>query len=286
MRRLLGLGSKAAGLSLLCLFCTSGIRAQQPSLEVSPRFTLASASVEDLVAAEPPVMRPQPAEIIERFIATEASFRESFRNYTFMRDVVLQTIGAAGEVTGEYIRNSQFVLDDRGGRVERVLFHPKSTIKEMKITKEDIQDLAGAQLFGFEFSDVSRYNIAYAGLETIDLRETYAIDVRPKQAANPMRMSERFFIGRIWVDSRSFQIIRLRGVAVPQGKQRFPTFETVRAKSDVSETLFPSSTLADEILRFPARDVHYRVVVKYHSYKRFASKVTIVEIDQPASELQ
>jgi hypothetical protein len=37
-------------------------------------------------------------------------------------------------------------------------------------------------------------------------------------------------------------------------------------------------------LRFPNRDVHYRINVKYYDYKRFASKVTVTELDPSASE--
>jgi hypothetical protein len=186
-----------------------------------------------------------------------------------------------GKITGEYIRNSQFVLDDRGARVERVLYHPKSTIREMKITKEDIQDLACAQLFGFEMTEMSRYYLAYVGKETVNSRQTYVIDLSPKQTPDPRRMRERFFVGRIWIDALSFQIVKMRGVAMPQGKQRFPDFETMRAQLEGIDFLIPTSTFADEMLHFPNRDVHYKVIVKYYAYKRFASKVSIVEIDQP-----
>jgi hypothetical protein len=58
-------------------------------------------------------------------------------------------------------------------------------------------------------------------------------------------------------------------------------FETSR--SLVAEALvFPNLTTADETLHFPARDVHYRINVRYYDYKRFAGKVTITEMDVPA----
>ena len=221
---------------------------------------------------EPPVMM-SPSFILKRF-------RELMRQYTFRRDVSLQTINAEGEISGEYIRNSQFVLDDHGSRVERVLYHPKSTINEMKITKEDIQDLACAQLFGFEITDLSRYNLAFKGQEEIDSRTTFIIDASPKEHPDPRRMRERFFVGRIWIDALSFQIVRMHGNALPEGKQRFPTFSTSRERLAGSDTLFPVSTIADDILHFRKRSVHYKVMVRYYAYKRFASKVSIVEIEK------
>lgn len=269
-------------LILFFLLCMSKVYAQETTLELAQRLMPASLApnISLLGEDEPPVML-MPSEILKRFVETEARFREVMRQYTFRREVTLQTIGSDGQVTGEYLRNSQFVLDDRGNRVERVLYHPKSTIREMKITREDIQDLAGAQLFGVEITDLNRYNITYVKEEIIDSLLTYKLDVNPKRAPDPHRMGERFFAGHIWIDALTFQIVKIRGIALPQGKQRFPTFETRRVRLVESGFFFPDSTFADEILRFPNQDVHYKVKVRYYAYKRFASKVSIIEIDQP-----
>jgi hypothetical protein len=269
-------------LMFFILVCMTMAHAQQPALNLIPsseQILLKANSI--LIETDPPIMPMMPSEVLKKFAFTEGRFRETMRQYAFRRDVTLQTIGTDGSITGEYIRNSQFVLDDRGGRVERVLYHPQSTIHEMKITKEDIQDLACAQLFGFEITDMSRYQLTYVGQETIDGRQTYAIDVTPRQVPDPQRMRQRFFVGRIWIDALSFQIAKIRGIAVPQGKQRFPIFETWREQFAGSDILFPASTFADEILHFPGRAVHYRIRVKYYDYKRFASKVSIIELDQP-----
>jgi hypothetical protein len=285
MRQLQQSIKKAVYLMLIFSIYTSIGYAQKPDFDFTQSSMAAQliGNITPLVETEPPVML-KPSEILKKFVETETRFREIMLQYTFRRDVILQTIGEEGKITGEYIRNSQFVLDDRGGRIERVLYHPKPTIREMKITKEDIKDLSGAQLFGFEMTDVSSYNLAYVNKETIDSRQTFSIDVSPRQTPDPRRMRERFFVGRIWVDALSFQIVRVRGIAVPQGKQRFPIFETLREQPVGSDLLFPASTFADDILHFPKRDVHYKVMVKYYAYKRFAGKVTIVEIEQPQRE--
>jgi hypothetical protein len=60
-------------------------------------------------------------------------------------------------------------------------------------------------------------------------------------------------------------------------------FETSRSLI-AGALVFPSLTTADATLRFPNRDVHYRINVKYYDYKRFASKVVITEIDPPTAE--
>src|SRR6266849_7622276 len=146
-----------------------------------------------------PMDMSNPAMIVARFVDAEGKVREALNQHTFKRDVVLQTIGPNGEVTGEYIRNSQFIFDDQGRRIERVLYHPASTIREMRITKEDIQDLASSQLLGIDVAETTKYLLTYAGQATVDSHQVFAIDVRPSTEPDPKHMSERFFVGRVWV---------------------------------------------------------------------------------------
>jgi hypothetical protein len=229
---------------------------------------------------------------LARFVAAETKVREALNQHTFKRDVVLQTIGPNGEVTGEYLRNSQFIFDDRGQRIERVIFHPSSTIHEMRITKEDIQDLEGGQLLGIDIVEATKYQLTYAGAEIVEGRQLFAVDITPLVQPDPKRMKNRFFVGRVWVDPTTFQIVRIKGVVEPQGKQRFPMFMTWR--EPIKEALaFPTRTEADDVLHFRERDVHYRIKVRYYDYKEFASKVAIKDVDEddigleePASEMK
>ena len=259
-----------------CSFATA-----QQALIVSPARPHPVLRAVDMLR-DPPApltLRRSPEQVVADFVSVEARVRAELNQYTFKRDVVLQTIGPNGAVTGEYIRNSQFTFDDRGNRFERVLYHPKSTIHEMRITKEDIQDLAGAQLLGIDVFEPVKYQLTYVGRETIGDRDTYAIDVVPQQAPDPQHMSERFFVGRVWVVPTNLQIVKVRGVVEPHGKQRFPRFETLREPTG-APFLFPTRTEADDILHFPNQTVHYRIMVRYYDYKRFASKVSVTELSQ------
>jgi len=222
--------------------------------------------------------------ILASFVAMENKVREALNQHTFKRDVILQTIGPNGEVTGEYIRNSQFLFDDRGKRIEKVLYHPASTIREMRITKEDIQDLAGSQLLGIDIVEATKYRLSYVGVEKIDSRQLFAIDVAPLTEPDSKHMSERYFVGRVWVDPTSFQIVKIKGIVEPQGKQRFPIFETWR--EPIKNALaFPTRTEADDVLHFGALDVHYRIKVRYYDYKLFGSKVSVTEVDEPFTDV-
>ena len=261
-------------------FCSASLVAQEKSLALA-NARLGDAVIRVPVDSEPPPMPLNPKTIIAGFLKSEAATRDALNQHTFKRDVVLQTIGPNGQITGEYLRNSQFLFDDRGNRIERVLYHPSSTIREMRITREDIQDLAGAQLLGVDIAETGKYRLSYVGSEVVDSRFAFVIDVAPATTPDPQNMKERFFVGRIWVEAGTLQVIKVRGIVEPQGKQRFPLFETWRGP--VTDALvFPNHTTADQTLHFPNRDVHYRISVKYYDYKRFASKVAITEIDPSA----
>jgi hypothetical protein len=269
------------GFLFLLIFSSHLALAQQGPVALSRAFEVDGVVVSRVIVdSDPPPMPANSSRIIAEFVKAETRVREALNQHTFKRDVILQTIGVDGQVTGQYIRNSQFLFDDKGNRIERVLYHPPSTIREMRITKEDIKDLAGAQLLGIDITETGKYLLSYVGSEKIDSREVFAIDVKPAQTPNPHRMAERFFVGRVWVDANNFQIVRVRGTVEPQGKQRFPTFETSRELVTAS-LLLPTRTQADDVLRFPDRNVHYRINVRYYDYKRFASQVTITEIDEP-----
>src|SRR6266478_5149475 len=276
MHQILTKQTWAYSLLLILVAFVSPAFSQQTSVS-SIRSSEAPLRLESAVKSEP-VGASESTRILAAFVAAETKVREALNQHTFKRDVSLQTIGPHGEVTGEYIRNSQFIFDDKGRRIERVLYHPASTIREMRITKEDIQDLASSQLLGIDVVEANKYILTYVGRMTIDSQEVMAIDVRPSVEPDPNHMSERYFVGRVWIDPVSFQVVRVKGTVEPQGKQRFPLFETWRQPLNGAPA-FPVRTEADDVLHFLGRDVHYRIKVRYYDYKVFGSKVTVKEVD-------
>src|SRR5438105_13394797 len=195
--------------------------------------------------------------LIRAFTAKETEFRRALNGYTFTRDALIQTIGAGGQVTGEYRRTSQFVFSDAGERFERITYFPLPTLTEVSFTNEDLEDLGGVQPFALEASKINQYNFTYVGREQVDELNTYVFDVAPK--VMPKKVSERFFQGRVWVDDRDLQIVKVRGKGVPEGKQRFPVFETYRQQVD-GKYWFPTYTSADDDLAFPGgQTVHIRI---------------------------
>jgi hypothetical protein len=215
--------------------------------------------------------------IIRAFSAKETEFRQALNKYVFKRDATVQSIGMGGQITGEYHRVSYFTFDDSGKRFEKISFFPMPTLTELVITNEDLEDLGGIQPFALEASKLDQYNFTYVGKERIDELDLYVFDVAPKVI--PKKVSERFFQGRVWVDDKDLQIVKVRGKGVPEGDQRFPTFETYREQID-GRYWFPTYTYADEDLVFPGGNViHMRMLVRYTDFKRGQADVRIIEDD-------
>lgn len=215
-------------------------------------------------------------KIIRAFTAKETEFRHALAEYAFKRDATVQTIGMGGQITGEYHRTSQFVFNDNDERFEKITYFPLPTLTELSVTQEDLEDLGGVQPFALEASKLAQYDFKYFGKERLDELDTYVFDVAPKIV--PKKVSERFFQGRIWVDQQDLQIVKVRGKGVPEGNQRFPVFETYRQQVD-GHYWFPTYTYADDELIFPeGNSVHVRMLVRYTDYKRFQSKVKIVDV--------
>jgi hypothetical protein len=217
--------------------------------------------------------------IVRAFTAKETEFRKALNGYTFTRDALLQTVGMGGQVTGEYNRVSQFTFNDAGERFERITRFPMPTLTEISFSNEDLEDLGGVQPFALEASKLDLYNFTYVGRERVDELDTYVFDVAPK--VTPKKVSERFFQGRVWVEADDLQIVKTRGKGVPEGKQRFPTFETYREQID-GKYWFPTYTYADDELNFPGGQVvHVRMKVRYADYKVFRGRVRVIEEGDP-----
>jgi hypothetical protein len=182
--------------------------------------------------------------VLTAFRAKEAEFRRVFSGYGFKRDAIVQSIGMGGQVTGEYHRVSYLTFDSQGKQREKVISFP---IPTLPISPADLEDLNTIEIFAVEAEKIDRYNFTYVGREHVDELDTHVFEVQPKVMPDPKKSMERFFQGRIWIDDRDMQVVKAKGKGVPEGKQRFPTFETYREQID-GHYWFPSLTYADDKL--------------------------------------
>ena len=218
-----------------------------------------------------------PEEIIKRFAAKETEFAKARDQYTYRQDVKVQTLDGS-TVDGEYHEVFDVMFDDKGHRIENVVFAPQSSLTKIFMSQEDFQDIRHRLPFVLTEEDLPEYNILYVGQQKEDELECYVFDIAPKKIEG----KKRYFQGRVWVDNHDFQIVKTYGKTVPDIRQKhgdqenlFPKFTTWRQQID-GQYWFPVYTKADDELHFKMEDVHIKEIVKYEDYKRFGSNVKIL----------
>ena len=218
-----------------------------------------------------------PEEIIKRFAAKETEFAKARDQYTYRQDVKVQTLDGS-TVDGEYHEVFDVMFDDKGHRIENVVFAPQSSLTKIFMSQEDFQDIRHRLPFVLTTEDLPEYNILYVGQQKEDELECYVFDIAPKKIEG----KKRYFQGRVWVDNHDFQIVKTYGKTVPDIREKhgnqenlFPKFTTWRQQID-GQYWFPVYTKADDELHFKLEDVHIKEIVKYEDYKRFGANSKIL----------
>ncbi len=231
-------------------------------------------------AQAPQAAPPVPVEeIIKKFAAKEAEFREARNNYVYTQSFLIQDDGAQGR--GEYRMTSDIIFTPDGKRIEKITSAPPPTLANITMSQEDLRDLEGIQPFVLTTEDLPKYDVQYVGQERVDEISTYVFKVAPKK----IEKGQRYFQGTIWVDDQDLQIVKSLGKAVPDVRKKnqenlFPTFETYREQID-GKYWFPTYTRADDTLRFTSGDVRVHMVVRYTNYKQFKSTIKIIPVEPP-----
>jgi hypothetical protein len=226
-----------------------------------------------------------PDEIIKRFADKETEFAKARDQYTYRQDVKVETLDG-DQVDGMYREVFDVMFDDKGKRIENVVFAPESSLKRIFMTEEDMQDIRHRLPFVLTSDELPEYDILYVGEQQEDELHCYVFDIAPKKIEG----KKRYFQGRVWVDDHDLQIVKTYGKTVPDlcnghpcagakyhGDQEnlFPKFTTWRAQVD-GQYWFPVYTRADDELHFKMEDVHVVEIVKYEDYKRFGTNTKIL----------
>jgi len=230
----------------------------------------------------PPASEPNPDEIIQKFASKEAEFRKARENYTYRQSVKMEELDPDGNVEGKWEITSDIIFGPNKQRIEKVIYAPMITLRNIGLTPQDEQDLRAVQPFVLTTEDVGKYDVRYTGKENADEIPCFTFSVKPKK----MVKGERYFEGKIWVDDRDFQIVKTfgKGVGLVDAKtNQFPQFETYRQQID-GKYWFPVYTHADDVLHFQSMSQRIRMVVKYQNYKRFGSETSVTfgdEVPEP-----
>jgi len=285
---ILGLGASLAfGFVLM-----AGADAQTsgPLRPTTPPVAAASTKPASTPAAPPPapvkhssqgITLPPPTipieQIIQKFAANEAAFKEARGNYTYTQTVVVKDFEPTGEQEGEYKLVSDIVFTPDGKRFEDVKFAPMNTLNRLSLTPEDMKDLRDIQPFVLTTEELPKYDIKYVTHEPVDELTAYVFDVAPKK----IEKGQRYFQGRVWVEDKDLQIVKSHGKSVPDSKGNVsPIFDTYR-ENIAGNYWFPTYTHADDVLHFPVAkgqppiDERIVMTVKYENYKYYGVKVKV-----------
>jgi len=240
-------------------------------------------------SAQKPGPQLTPEEIIRQFTKKESELREIWKEYSYIQESKLQVLGPANVISGEFYQVSEFVFNDAGNRIERIIKAPPSTLDQtgLRMTAEDKNAFINLQPFALSAEDLPNYYVSYAGKEKIDELTTFVFDVTPKVMSNQRELDRlrkqkiegKFFQGKIWVDDQDLQIVKTAGKIVPEFEQRFPRFETYRENIDEKFWL-PTYTYGDDTLQFDRFSFHVRMVIRYKNYRRFQSDLKILDVEE------
>jgi hypothetical protein len=214
--------------------------------------------------------------IINKFAAQEQIFKQAREHYTYRQVVRMQTLDDTGFPDGEYDDTFDVTVNDQGERVTKQVSQPRDTLKRIRVTPEDVDDIRNRLPFVLTTDEIPDYNIKYRGQQNTSGTHTYVFDISPKA----MEENRRYFEGRIWVDSNQYQIVKSAGKAVPDihnqnGENLFPSFTTYRELVD-GKYWFPSYTKSDDYLHFSTDSIHVVETVDYINYKRFGAESRII----------
>ena len=228
-----------------------------------------------LFAADTEPSQTQIDEIIQKFAAHEAEFAKAREAYIYKQTVRIQELDDAGNTTGRWEVVSDIIFAADGKRSEHVTRSPVSTLSQLILTPEDMEDLKSVQPFVLTTDQLAKYQIRYLGRQKVDEIGCYVFAVKPIKYEG----KQRYFQGEVWVDDKDLQIVKSYGRGVGSANkggngQQFPKFETYREQID-GKFWFPTYTIANDTLHFKNSDVRMKQTVKYEDYKRFKTDTTI-----------
>src|SRR5215475_10291910 len=121
----------------------------------------------DVAGSAAPSMNPQ--EIIRKFAAKELEFQQARNNYTYRQSVKMEELDPGGNPTGgKWELVEDVIFSPEGKRMEKVVFAPVVSLRNILLTPEDEQDLRNVQPFVLTTTEIPDYDIHYIGREKVD----------------------------------------------------------------------------------------------------------------------
>lgn len=211
-----------------------------------------------------------PEEALKRAAANEEKLKAIEQEFSYRQDILVQTKGEAGSITGQMHRVSDVTFDDLGNRTEKIIEFPPSRLTRMLgVMKPDFRSLLGVDLFFLHTTALSRYSVKFIERKKVDEIDTYIFDVEPLEKQKRKDDPDHPFQGKVWIGDGDFQIVKFEGRALTpkEGREQFPKFECYREFVE-DKWWLPSFVYGEEVLEFKNYDLPIRIKITYTGYKR------------------
>jgi len=200
-------------------------------------------------------------QLVQKFAAKEKEFKNARKRCTYRQTAKIQALQEE-KVIGEYEQVADVSLDENGKKLKNVVYAPQPS---MILSPEDVADIESRLYFTLSTDELPEYDVLYKGQQQEDDLNCYVFDVAAKQ----MEKDKRYFQGRIWVDDRDLQIVKMEGKSAPdiypkkkkQEPNLFPKFTTYRELLD-GKYWYPTYSLTDDVLHFPTGDMKMKGTVR------------------------
>ncbi len=224
-----------------------------------------------------------PEEIIKRFAAHEDEYSKARDAFSYHKKLLVEEMGDDGKPAYEAEVDTVPEVGPDGARYEHLVNRPKSTLKILSLTPEDLQTFASLPVFPLTTDQLPNYNIKYQGQQVLDQLHTYIFSIEPKQ----LDRRHPYFSGVVWVDDHDFAIVKTYGrwvtetgdVTSPQ--LPFNTFEMYR--QPVGDKWFPAYFRSDSEVSLKDGSVPIRLVIVWSDYTPFSALKTNPPVAHPTS---
>lgn len=222
-----------------------------------------------------PARAEDPPANLAKLVAHRESETEAERNeYTYRQTVTLAELDSKGGARGTYQEVRDIIFSPKHERSEELIGKPSNSLQLLRLTDEDFRDIRDIQPLVLTEDRLWNYETKLRGDETVDDVDCWVLQVRPRQILG----NQRYFDGLLWVDKKSYNIVRLAGQAEPQiqttkNENLFPHFTTIRKAVD-GQHWFPIYTYADDELPFRTGAQRIRLRIAYSNYRRFGVEST------------
>src|SRR5437899_7302204 len=113
------------------------------------------------------------AEIIRKFAAKELEFQQARNNYTYRQSVKMEEVNGGGK----WEEVDDIIFTPEGKRIEKVIYAPVISLRNISLSPEDVADLRNVQPFVLTTPEIPLYDIQYLGKEKVDDIGCYSFSV-------------------------------------------------------------------------------------------------------------